>query len=112
MSPVAPSPMNVTTRMAGTTANSRVMIRRNQGAIRRCRYPSITIWPESVAVTVEFKPVPAGGKVDADCFRDMEGIAWRGRITPMSAAIRNGREKIHTLQAAVDAIGRFAGTTS
>ena len=57
-------------------------------------------------VTVEFKPVPAGGKVDANCFRDMEGLAWRGKITPMSAAIRNEREKIHTLQAAVDAYSK------
>jgi hypothetical protein len=31
--------------MAGTTANKRVIIRRSQGAMRRSRYPSITICP-------------------------------------------------------------------
>ena len=31
-------------------------MRRSQGAMRRLRKPSITIWPASVAVMVEFSP--------------------------------------------------------
>ncbi len=56
MSPVADSPIIVMTKMAGITANNRVMMRRNQGAMRRCKYPSITIWPASVPVTVLLCP--------------------------------------------------------
>ena len=35
---------------------ARVVSRRSHGARRMSRKPSITAWPASVAVTVEFKP--------------------------------------------------------
>ena len=54
--PVAFSPAQIVTTTAGTIAIIRVTMRRSHGAIRKFRKPSITIWPESVAVTVEFKP--------------------------------------------------------
>ena len=40
----------------GTMAMPRVTSRRAQFGSRRCRKPSITIWPASVAVTVELRP--------------------------------------------------------
>ena len=40
----------------GTMAMPRVSSRRAQLGRRRCRKPSITIWPASVAVTVELRP--------------------------------------------------------
>jgi len=57
-------------------------------------------------VTVEFKPVPAGGRADGDCFRDSEGVLWRGKITPMSATISNEAQRMRALQDAVDAYSR------
>ncbi len=41
---------------AGTIAIERVISRRAQPGSRISRKPSITIWPESVAVTVELSP--------------------------------------------------------
>ena len=41
---------------AGTMAMSRVMSRRSHGRRRMLRKPSITIWPASVPVSVEFCP--------------------------------------------------------
>jgi len=41
---------------AGTMAMRRVMRRRSQGRIRILRNPSMTIWPASVPVSVEFCP--------------------------------------------------------
>ena len=50
------SPKKIAVRAAGTIAMSRVMSRRSQGRMRRSRNPSITIWPASVPVSVEFWP--------------------------------------------------------
>src|ERR1700759_4573707 len=54
--PVAFSPAQIVTTTAGTIAISRVTSRRIQGAMRQFRNPSITIWPDRVAVMVEFSP--------------------------------------------------------
>src|ERR1700733_9991031 len=54
--PVAFSPAQIVTTMAGTIAIIRVTIRRSHGAMRRLRNPSITICPDSVAVMVELNP--------------------------------------------------------
>src|ERR1700688_3179801 len=54
--PVALPPAQTVTTTAGTIAIIRVTIRRSHGAMRRLRNPSITIWPDSVAVMVEFSP--------------------------------------------------------
>ena len=50
------SPASEMTTTAGTRAIRRVTSRRSQGARRRWRYPSITIWPASVPVRVELWP--------------------------------------------------------
>src|ERR1041385_717024 len=50
------SPKKIAVAAAGTIAMSRVMRRRNQGRMRILRNPSITIWPASVPVSVEFCP--------------------------------------------------------
>ena len=50
------SPYQMVTTAAGTIAIARVISRRAQGGRRMSRKPSITIWPASVAVTVEFSP--------------------------------------------------------
>src|SRR5712671_724336 len=50
------SPYMIATIAAGTIAIARVMSRRSHGRIRRLRNPSITIWPASVPVSVEFCP--------------------------------------------------------
>src|SRR5436189_159421 len=54
--PVAFSPAQIVTMTAGTMAIIRVTMRRSHGAMRKLRKPSITIWPESVAVMVELSP--------------------------------------------------------
>ena len=41
---------------AGTIAIMRVIRRRSHGRMRKLRKPSITIWPASVPVSVEFWP--------------------------------------------------------
>ena len=53
---VLPSPKTPITTIAGMIAISRVISRRNHGVIRMLRKPSITIWPASVPVRVEFCP--------------------------------------------------------
>ena len=50
------SPYQIVTTAAGTMAIARVTSRRAQGGRRMSMKPSITIWPASVAVTVEFRP--------------------------------------------------------
>src|SRR5205085_2896273 len=50
------SPEIIVTMTAGMIAIRRVIRRRNHGRIRRFRNPSITIWPASVPVRVEFCP--------------------------------------------------------
>ncbi len=50
------SPAQIVTTTAGTIAIPRVTMRRSHGAMRKLRKPSITIWPDSVAVMVEFSP--------------------------------------------------------
>ena len=50
------SPYQMVTIAAGTMAMARVISRRAQGGSRMSMKPSITIWPESVAVTVELSP--------------------------------------------------------
>jgi len=32
--------------------------------------------------------IPAGSKLSADCFRDLEGLIWCGKVVPDCAAIR------------------------
>ena len=54
--PVAFSPAQIVTTTAGRIAIMRVTSRRSHGAIRILRKPSITIWPDNVAVMVEFSP--------------------------------------------------------
>ncbi|VUM33070.1 hypothetical protein PGKDCPLP_04621 [Stenotrophomonas maltophilia] len=50
------SPNSMITTTTGMIASARVISRRSHGGRRRCRKPSITICPASVAVTVEFRP--------------------------------------------------------
>ena len=50
------SPYSAVTTTTGMMARPRVIRRRAQPGIRSCRNPSITIWPASVVVTVEFRP--------------------------------------------------------
>src|ERR1700758_5051282 len=54
--PVAFSPAQIVTTTAGSIAIIRVTNLRSHGATRKFRKPSITIWPDRVAVMVEFKP--------------------------------------------------------
>src|SRR4051812_15527163 len=54
--PAPCSPYIAVTITAGTMAMSRVMRRRSQAGSRMSRNPSITIWPASVPVMVEFWP--------------------------------------------------------
>lgn len=49
-------PNQIVTLAAYTIAIARVMRRRNHGASFMSRKPSITIWPASIAVTVELIP--------------------------------------------------------
>jgi len=53
---VDPSPAMPITNAAGTIANKRVTMRRSQTGRRKSRNPSMTIWPASVPVMVEFCP--------------------------------------------------------
>jgi hypothetical protein len=55
---------------------------------------------------VQFVAVPAGMHVGSDCFRDLEGVAWRGRVMPSSAAIANEAQKMRTLYEAVGEYGK------
>ena len=50
------SPYSAVTTTTGTMATPRVSRRRAHCGMRRRRKPSITIWPASVAVTVELSP--------------------------------------------------------
>src|ERR1700732_4780805 len=54
--PVAFSPAQIVTITAGTIAIILVTMRRSHGAMRKLRKPSITIWPDSVAVMGEVSP--------------------------------------------------------
>jgi hypothetical protein len=53
---VPSSPYQIVTMAAGTMASARVASRRAHAGKRMSRKPSITIWPDNVAVTVEFIP--------------------------------------------------------
>src|SRR5262245_16900710 len=53
---VPASPYQIVTIAAGTMASARVVSRRAQAGKRMSMKPSITIWPDNVAVTVEFIP--------------------------------------------------------
>src|SRR5512134_3057117 len=50
------APKKIAVSAAGTMATARVISRRSQGRSRILRNPSITIWPASVPVSVEFCP--------------------------------------------------------
>ena len=53
--------------------------RRSQGAIRRLRYPSITIWPASVPVKVELWPAhnkATPNKIGAALPRNVGSSMW------------------------------------
>jgi hypothetical protein len=54
----------IATMTAGTMAMSRVISRRSQGRIRMLRNPSITIWPASVPVNVEFCPEASSARAN------------------------------------------------
>ncbi len=58
------SPKKIAVTAAGTIAIRRVMSRRNHGRIRMFRKPSITIWPASVPVSVEFCPEASSARAN------------------------------------------------
>jgi len=57
---------------------------------------------------VEFRPIPDGGHVDQSCFRDPEGVLWRGRFATTSVYLRDEAQRLRTLCEAVDAYRRVA----
>ncbi len=61
---------------------------------------------ETGGFVVKFVPVPVGGKSGSECFRDPEGIVWRGRVTPGSAAILNEALRLRMLHEAADAYSK------
>lgn len=61
---------------------------------------------EAGGFAVKFSPMPAGSKVGADCFRDPEGIIWRGKVTPGGAAIIDEALRMRMLHEAADAYGK------
>lgn len=66
---------------AGTMARSRVIILRTKGEMVQEVKPSITIWPVSVPVSVEFCPLASRAtpnSFDATC--SVCGVGWRDRV--------------------------------
>ncbi len=63
---------------------------------------------ERDGVVVHFNPVQAGGRVESDCFRDQDGVSWRGKFTPASVTITNEALRMRTLFEAVGAYGKAA----
>ena len=61
---------------------------------------------ETSGFVVKFSPVPAGIKCGSECFRDPEGIVWRGKVTPDSAAIRNEAMRLRMLYEAADSYSK------
>ena len=61
---------------------------------------------ETGGFAVKFSPMPAGSKFSADCFRDTEGLIWRGKVVPGGAAIRDETLRLHMLHEAADAYGK------
>ena len=61
---------------------------------------------ETGGFEVRFSPMPAGSKIGADCFRDPEGIIWRGKVVLGGAAIRDEALRLHMLHEAADAYGK------
>src|SRR6516165_10521382 len=80
------------TTTAGRIATTRVTSRRSQGATRKFKNPSITIWPDSVAVMVEFNPQQSnatankvGAKVEPSSGARKE-CAWASSATSVFPA--------------------------
>ena len=61
---------------------------------------------ESGGFVAKFSPQPAGSKIGSDCFRDPEGIIWRGKVMPDSVAIRNEVLRLRMLHEAADTYGK------
>lgn len=55
---------------------------------------------------VQFVALPAGSKCESDCFCDPEGMIWRGKAMPGSAAILNEALRLRMLHEAGDAYGK------
>src|ERR1700743_2314937 len=91
--PVAFSPAQIVTTTAGTMAISRVTIRRIHGAMRQFRKPSITIWPDKVAVMVEFRPQHSSAIANRDgatvepSSGDRKAWAWSSSATSVLPAL-------------------------
>jgi len=61
---------------------------------------------ETGGFAVKFLPMPAGSKFGADCFRDPEGLIWRGKVASGGVAIGEETLRLHMLHEAADAYGK------
>ena len=98
--PAPCSPYSAVTMTAGMIAMSRVMSRRSQAGSRMSRNPSITIWPASVPVMVEFWPEASSATANSVLAsvvpeqrrQEPVGVADVGHLLVAGLVERGGRE--------------------